>query len=111
MFFRKKIFLLVAALVSVLAGSASADRVHGYGDSRQRHYQTFNRGYYPNQVVRRNTYVNPYYNSGYYNNANRYPVYNNRTYDPNNSYRNGYYNNGYYNDRPGIRLGPVRLNF
>lgn len=122
MIFKKRILLLVAALVSVFAGSASADRIHGYGDSRQRYNQTYDRSYnYPQQYVNRSTYVTPYYNSGYYN-TNRYPVYNNRTYYPNSSYynnsyynngyyNNGYYNNGYYNDRPGIQLGPVRLNF
>ena len=120
----KKKTLLLAAMVSLLAGSASADRIHGYGDARNRNYTNYNRGNYYPQVVRRNTYVNPNYNTGYYN-YNRAPVYNQTyypsTYNNNNGYyNNGYYNNGYYsngynngynNNRPGVQLGPVRLNF
>lgn len=112
----KKSFLLVAALVTALAGSASAqNRVQGVSPIYNGRTQESYRANYE-RAVEQDRWENPYspYRNNGYNNYNRNDVYQrNRNYN-NGYYRDRYYdNNGYYNNRynsgPGVQIGPVRI--
>lgn len=112
--FNKKRFLLVAALVTTLVGSASAqNRVQGtspiYNGRTQESYRANHQ-----RAVEQDRWENPYSqnrNNGYY--RNNAPVYQrNQNYD-NRYYRDNYYNDQRYNNRydsgRGLQLGPLRI--
>jgi opacity protein-like surface antigen len=113
--FNKKRFLLVAALVTALAGSATAqNRVQGVSPMYNGRTQESYRANYE-QAVQQDRYENPYsqyrYNNNYnYNRGNVYQR--NQNYD-NRYYRDGRYNDGRYNNRYNsgrdIQIGPVRI--
>jgi hypothetical protein len=128
MHFKTKTLTLVAALVAVMAGTAHADWPYSYRNVYTRpvrvytSYPVYDSNYY--KYNDRNVYKSNHssysrypsseaYRS-YYNLSNGYNdgyYYNNNGYYNNGYYPNGYYSNGYYYDRPGLQIGPVRINF